>query len=410
MRDRGVAEWLERRVGLTPSGAGALGMAAVGWVVARLAGARVLFFVVYALVALVAAAWVAGRRRPGAEVRRSELPVRVREGQIVAVELAMTARRRLSTLVLAEELPSRLGTPVRLPVPTLPAGREVRYAYTFTPRLRGVYDIGPLVAIRRDPFGLTSRRIPLLTSERIIVHPRTEAAQDRILSREWEDPPIRPPTSKPWPTGFEFYGMREYVPGDDPRRIVWRAVARTGRYLVREAEQGITDRVTIVVDDDRRKHTPGEVSSTFETAVRAAASVGVKHLEDGYAVTLDASSGRVAEALRGQRMRIRFLDAIAGLELGGEPLAAAMRRVATNPRRDTHYVVVATELAPETAATIRLVVDRGGSVLFVHVQSEDAEPEAATGAAALGCEVVELRAGEGLEGAFRRGVGAGLRR
>ena len=58
--------------------------------------------------------------------------------------------------------------------------------------------------------------------------------------------------------------MRDYVPGDDPRRIVWRATARTldpvsgtGRYLVRESEQGITDRVLLLIDTDRAQHSPG---------------------------------------------------------------------------------------------------------------------------------------------------------
>jgi hypothetical protein len=82
------------------------------------------------------------------------------------------------------------------------------------------------------------------------VHPRVEQVSDRPLSRQFEDPPIRPPVSKPWPSGFEFYGMREYVPGDDLRRIVWRASARTGKVMVREAEQGITDHVTVVLDTE----------------------------------------------------------------------------------------------------------------------------------------------------------------
>ena len=63
----------------------------------------------------------------------------------------------------------------------------------------------------------------------VIVHPTTDAIFDRPLTRMWEDPPFRPPVSQPWPQGFEFYGMRDYVPGDDPRRIVWTAAARTGQ-------------------------------------------------------------------------------------------------------------------------------------------------------------------------------------
>jgi uncharacterized protein (DUF58 family) len=114
----------------------------------------------------------------------------------------------------------------------------------------------------------------------LLVHPRVENVSDRPLTRQFEDPPIRPPVSKPWPSGLEFYGMREYAPGDDLRRIVWRAYARTGKLMVREAEQGITDRITIVLSTDRGAHSRDAegLSESFEAGVRAAASLGVKHL------------------------------------------------------------------------------------------------------------------------------------
>ncbi len=98
-------------------------------------------------------------------------------------------------------------------------------------------------AVWTDPFGLTRRTTELLPATEVVVHPSTEPVHDRPLTRQWEDPPVRPPESKPWPSGFEFYGMRDYVRGDDLRRVVWKAVARTGRVLIRESEQGITDKV-----------------------------------------------------------------------------------------------------------------------------------------------------------------------
>src|SRR5687767_6500677 len=177
---------------------------------------------------------------------------------------------------------------------------------------------------------------------------------DRVLSREWEDPPVRPPISKPWPTGFEFYGMRDYVPGDDPRRIVWRAVARTGRYLVREAEQGITDRVTIIIDNQKKQHSDEDPSNSFETAIRAAASLGVRHLKDGFSVMVEASSGRVVESLRGQRMRVRFLDEMARLQMASEPLTTALHRILAEPRKDTHNILISPRLDSEVAGILRL--------------------------------------------------------
>src|SRR5206468_7479296 len=137
---------------------------------------------------------------------------------------------------------------------------------------RGAYNVGPLVARWGDPFGLTQREMVLQEPFELLVHPSTEHVQDRPLTRLWEDPPIRPPVSKPWPSGMEFYGMREYAPGDDLRRIVWLAFAKTGVLMVREAEQGITDQISIILDTDRRYHSGEETSESFEAGVRVAAS------------------------------------------------------------------------------------------------------------------------------------------
>lgn len=405
------------RLGLTPTGAVWVGAAVAGWVLARIIGSRTMFLLAYGVAALVVISWFLGRRRLSVEAGRSDLPTRVREGQVVEVSLVLKATRRVSTVVLQEELPPLLGAGARVPIPLLPAGEEIRHVYSFVPRLRGVYPVGPLSATWSDPFGLTKKKVVLTEPVDIIVHPSTELAQDRVLTREWEDPPIRPPVSKPWPTGFEFYGMRDYVAGDDPRRIVWRATARTldpvtgtGRYLVRESEQGITDRVGLVLDTDIRRHSQGDPSDTFEAAVKAVASLGVRHLKDGFAVTLEGNERRLAEALRGQRNRIRFLDALAQVSPTKAELGKAIDRLIVDPRRDTHMVIVTPHLDEETARRLRLLLDRGSSVMVAMVVGEEFDEESTRRAAALGCNLVEMRPGDPLEAVFRRLIGSGGRR
>jgi uncharacterized protein (DUF58 family) len=257
----------------------------------------------------------------------------------------------------------------------------------------------------------------LIEPAEILVHPTTELVHDRVLTREWEDPPIRPPISKPWPTGFEFYGMRDYVPGDDPRRIVWKATARTldpvtgtGRYLVRESEQGITDRVGLILDTNRKSHDKGEVSQTFEAAVRAVASLGARHLKDGFAVTIETNSRRLVEALRGQRYRIRLLDELARIQMEDVELGESIQRVIADPRRDTHLVLLTPSLSEADARRIRLLLDRGSSIMVALVVGEDFDETSGHRAGTLGCNVVELRAGDPLEAVFSRLIGAGGRR
>ena len=357
------------------------------------------------------ASWLLGRRKLAVVAGRTDLPSRVNQGQQVRVELSLEAQRRISTIVLEEELRDPLGNPIRVPIPLLARGKEVLHPYTFSPKRRGVYPVGPLVAEWSDPFGLTKRREVLAEATEIIVHPSTELVHDRVTQREWEDPPIRPPMSKPWPTGFEFYGMRDYVSGDDPRRIIWRKTAQyldengQGRYLVKESEQGITDRVNLMLDTERGLHSPGDPSATFEMAVRCVASVAAKHLNDGFSVSIDANSRRVVSRLRGRGNRILLLDEMAKLELEDVPFTQTLERLLVDPGRQSHNVIITPHLEQKTAARLRLLLNRGLSILVVHLVWEDTDPISLHRAGVLGTNVVEVAAGQAFDRVFSKVTG-----
>jgi uncharacterized protein (DUF58 family) len=397
---------IERRLGVTTVGLGVLGMTLLLWIGGRTINSRGLVLAAYGLAMVLLTAWVLGRRNLSVETDRSEIPSRVRAGRPVDVQITLTAKRRLSGIIIEERLDPHLGASVRVPVPVLPAGQSVAHQYGFSPTTRGIYKLGPLYAEWSDPFGLTRRRQQIAPTIDIIVHPNTETVLDRITSREWEDPPIRPPISKPWPTGFEFYGMREYVDGDDPRRIVWRAVARYDKYLVREAEQGITDRVNIYLDSDVSTHSSGQDSETFELAVSVAASLAAKHLKDGFSVCLDVNSGRLADAFRAQPKLIPLLDVLAGVKRESVSFTTALDRLFSDPRRSSHNIVITPHLSQEGAARLRLLLERGGSLLLVLALWDDTDPLTLHRAGGLGCNVVEVMANTPLQTLFSRVVSA----
>jgi uncharacterized protein (DUF58 family) len=399
------------RAQLTVTGGVVLLVCVVAWFLARALGARALFLLVYLGVLAVIVSWVVTRRRPALVVDRSDIALRMREGQPATVTLTVRAERRVTTVVVEESLSRELGPTVQVPIASLSTSSEHAHRYTFTPTRRGVYRIGPTAAVWSDPFGLTVHRVDLAGAVEVIVHPATEPVHDRVLARMWEDPPIRPPVSKPWPTGFEFYGMRDYVPGDDLRRVVWSAVAKTDRMLVRESEQGITDRVSIIIDTDREWHSPGDPSDTFETAIKAAASLGAHHLGEGFSVSLLAGGNRLATRLRGgAASRIALLDELARLELNRYPLRDAGADMLTEARRGSHLVILTPHLDREVAGTLRLALERGSSVTVAALVWDESDPQLLARAAAIGCEVVQIPAGSSLEAVFAHQIlGAGVR-
>lgn len=404
---RAALDQLGRASNLTGSGAILLAVVVVSWVVAFLVGGRPLYLLSYAGLFVLAVSWIIGRRPLPLEGRRADTRPRFAEGETIQMEVALVARRRVNTFILEDRVPPLLGRPSRVAVASVEPGQEVSQHYSLTASRRGVYEIGPLVARWGDPFGLTQRETVLAEPTEVLVHPTVEPVRDRPLTRLWEDPPIRPPRTKPWPSGMEFYGMREYQPGDDLRMVVWRAFARTGRLLVRESEQGITDKITIILDQDHRNHSSGVVSESFEVGARAAASLGVRHLREGYQVTLEGNARRLASPLRGRSVQVSYLDALARAERERAPVTDAITRLVGDPRRDAHIVVITPLLDAVAAARLKLLLERGASVLVAALIWDEEDTETLGQAASIGCQVIEIRPQAALAAAFHHEVGAG---
>src|SRR2546422_10255049 len=149
----------------------------------------------------------------------------------------------------------------------------------FRSPIRGHYQIGPLVARVQDPFGF------------YLVEERSEAEILSIMPRpeRIRGAQLRPRHLGPWPgtipartpgPGTEFYSMRDYVSGDDPKRINWKASAKHRRLILKEMEaERVTD-VMVVLDTDVSFYEIGE-AELFERGVRAAASLASLLLRQG---------------------------------------------------------------------------------------------------------------------------------
>jgi len=188
---------------------------------------------------------------------------------------------QLGNVEVDELLPGeiKLKSGARRVLTRLGARENVALGLEFHSPIRGHYQIGPLVVRVQDPFGfylVEERSDP----ENLSIMPRPE----RIRGAQF-----RPRHLGPWPgiipartlgPGTEFYSMRDYVAGDDPKRINWKTSAKHGRLIVNEMEaERVTD-VMIVLDTDVSYHEAAE-AELFERGVRAAASMASLLLRQG---------------------------------------------------------------------------------------------------------------------------------
>jgi uncharacterized protein (DUF58 family) len=120
-------------------------------------------------------------------------------------------------------------------------------------------------------------------------------------------------------TGVELAQFRAYQPGDDPRRIDWRAHARSDRLIVRESpvERDVT--VRLVVDASASMaHRDGELGK-LDYARMLAAALAFLALRQGDGVALDTIGDQAVDLPPSRRRRAleRLLFALQGLEAGG---------------------------------------------------------------------------------------------
>lgn len=226
-------------------------------------------------------------------VDHSRLPL----GETADVVLTVENSSRWSTgaLLLEDAVPPRLGSPTRLLLDRVPprAVRAVRYPMTGLERGRA--RLGPLAVTVRDPFGMAEvthtfdATTPVLITPRIVDLSRAGSSltpggrgESRVTSISAR--------------GDDDVLPREHRPGDDIRRIHWRATARYGDLMVRREEQAWQSSLVVILDNRAQAHTGSGPDSTFEWAVSAAASVCLHFRSVGWDVTAVTADGSVLVA------------------------------------------------------------------------------------------------------------------
>lgn len=80
--------------------------------------------------------------------------------------------------------------------------------------------------------------------------------------------------------GTEFYGMRDYVPGDEMRKINWKATSRYDKIITNEFEAECSGDVTLILDARIEANVGFIENSVVEHGVRAVSTISQQILAD----------------------------------------------------------------------------------------------------------------------------------
>ncbi len=242
----------------------------------------------------------------GVSVQRTVSARRAQIGDEIVLTLTIENRKvlPLPRLRIEDEVPEE-GTPIRgayletsvkplrlLLINTLAlwAFQRVTRRYRLRCVARGLYTFGPIRLESGDPFGLLTREEQRrYETERLLVYPLVGPLErlglparapfgERMTPHALLEDPLR------------TVGVRDYVTGDDPRRIHWKATARMGR-LQSKVYEPSTHHTLILFADVRTYDNPilGYDPDLLELALCAAASVTTWGIKHGYTVGLFAN-------------------------------------------------------------------------------------------------------------------------
>ncbi len=291
------------------------------------------------------------------EARRQWPPILVQGTDAdVRLELATSSSSPLKVR-LREALHPALAESPQTTELDLPKQSRVEWSYRIQPRRRGEHRSGPLMARVLGPWGLAWSQQRVLSPEPLRVYPqvRWDGKVGQLLLLAHRGALGRNPQRLKG-MGSELYALREYLPGDPPNKVNWKATARHGRLVSREETWERGARLIVLLDCGRGMSGQDGERSKLDHALAASLALTRIAASRGDTVTLLAFSDRIERSVRihsGKRSIHAAYSSVYDLEARlTEPAfdLAADTAAQTESRRST--VVVFTSVVDLAAAEL----------------------------------------------------------
>ncbi|HTP00492.1 MAG TPA: DUF58 domain-containing protein [Anaerolineales bacterium] len=320
---------------------------------------------VYFLYALLVAP-----ERMDLDVRRELAMERVSPGTPVKVQVTVLNRGpALDELALEDVVSLDLvvtdGSPRHFI--SLAGGASFSFAYTVQGP-RGGFPFERVHAVGGDALGLVALVRDLQVFGQLFVLPSISRIRQV---------PIRPRRTRVYAgsiparvggAGVEFFGVRNYEPGDTPRRINWRVSARHPDALYsNEFQQERVADVGIVLDGRERSNLFSGGRSIFEYSVSAAGALADAFLTQGNRVGLLIYSRYLQWTIPGygKLQRERILHALAGASPGASQIFDGLQYLPTRVFPGESQIVLVSPLVEDDFTTLIQLRARGYQILVV---------------------------------------------
>ncbi len=343
----------------------------------------------------VSAAWIVSTRMR-LRLQRSVNPTRVHAGDTAVVNLRVTnLGRRTPAFTITDFVTGTNGA--TLQTGPLRTAMTSQGSYLLPTSRRGRLEVGPAKVTVTDPLGIAEISLNVGKAANFVVYPKIVPLPAMTLATGPQALAASGKLHSLHRSGEDFYALRDYTVGDDPRRIHWRSTARLGRPMVREGEIARQNQLSVLLDTRADSYVGSNtgpntssnaglsnndaITKSFDTAVTVAASVIATTLRRGDAVRLVTTSGAVIGFASAEHSATEIFNHLAEVTLN--ELGALRPALNHLGGRDVGAVVVVVgPHQPDSATDLAVIaaLSRQASS-FVTLRAGGASPISTTSAA-----------------------------
>ena len=276
---------------------------------------------------------------------------------------------RLEEVLIEDIMPADLTLRSGLTRHLIRLPRESSYTFAYAVAgPRGGYVFDTVRVKVNDRLAATSREVPLEAKGQLFIFPQVTRLRHVAIRPRKTRVYAGAIPARAGGTGTEFFGVREYHPGDPPRAINWRASAHEEDVLyANEFQQERVADVGIILDGRLRTNEFAQNHSLFEHSVQAAASLGDALLTRGNRVGLLVYAAFLRWTIPGygKIQREKILHSLAYAKPGGSEVFAGLEHLPTRLFPPESQIILVSPLHEDDLTPLVRLRAQGYQVLVI---------------------------------------------